>query len=77
MISDPRVVEIEEAALLFGWSRERLYNDFWESPRGLASVLFADDSIGLVGEDFIEIRGRGGSSPRRFYRQIGGPCVVP
>jgi hypothetical protein len=47
---------IEADARAKGWPAELLWNvAFWDRPRGLAAVLEAEDQIGGITPDYIEI----------------------
>lgn len=65
------VREVEEVAVLYGWSFERLYNGFWQKPRGLAAVLENTDSIASIDENVCIIRTREGHTSR-FFRETNG-----
>ena len=51
-----KIAAIEPTARNLGWPPELLWNaNFWDSPRGLAAVLDADDEIVEVAADYIAI----------------------
>jgi hypothetical protein len=51
-----KIAAIEPTARNLGWPPELLWNaSFWDSPRGLAAVLDADDEIVEVAADYIAI----------------------
>lgn len=68
---DEIVRAIEDEAFLFGWTPDRLYNDFWDRPRGLASVLLDTDSIESIDENEAVFRTAAGHL-RRFRRSPVG-----
>ena len=51
-----KIAAIEPTARNLGWPPELLWNaNFWDSPRGLAAVLDADDEIVEVAAEYIAI----------------------
>jgi len=51
-----KIEAIEADARAKGWPAELLWNSaFWDRPRGLAAVLEAEDQIGGITQDYIEI----------------------
>ena len=51
-----KIEAIEPEARAKGWPAELLWNNaIWDLPRGIAAVLDADDEIGEVTPDYIEI----------------------
>jgi len=67
------VQEVEDIAILFGWSFERLYNGFWQRPRGLAAVLLDDDQIDSIDENYAIIRPKqAGGKTLKFWRVTNG-----
>jgi hypothetical protein len=51
-----KIAAIEGDARNLGWPPELLWNaNFWDSPRGLAAVLDADDEIAEVTAEYISI----------------------
>jgi hypothetical protein len=65
-----KIEAIEAEARAKGWPAELLWNNaIWDLPRGIAAVLDADDEIGEVTPDYIEIwklrRNR-----QRFMRRV-------
>src|SRR5262249_9037478 len=51
-----KIETIEAQAGAAGWPAEILWNaGFWDMPRGLAAVLDAEDEIGEVTPEYIEI----------------------
>ncbi|MBV8135349.1 MAG: hypothetical protein JO121_06880 [Deltaproteobacteria bacterium] len=53
-----KIEAIEQEARRLGWPPELIWSaDFWGLPRGLAAVVDADDELGDVRSDYIEILG--------------------
>jgi len=66
-----KIEAIEAEARAKSWPAELLWNaGFWDSPRGLAAVLDAEDEIGEVTPDYIEIL-KIRRDVLRFRRHIG------
>ena len=65
-----KIEVIEADARANGWPAELLWNNaHWDLPRGLAAVLDADDEIGEVTPDYIEIW-KLSLDRQRFMRRI-------
>jgi len=66
-----KIEAVEAEARVKGWPAELLWNvGFWDCPRGLAAVLDAQDYIGEVTPDYIEIL-KARREVLRFRRHIG------
>jgi hypothetical protein len=65
-----KIESVEADARAKGWPAELLWNaEFWDSPRGLAALLNADDEIVEVTTDWISIL-KTRHEPLRFMRRI-------
>jgi hypothetical protein len=60
----PKIKAIEPLARSLGWHP----HDLWDAPHGLAEVLAAEDEIGAVETDYIEIL-KTTHDLQRFYRK--------